>query len=80
MREQEGWPEHARFMNDLDASGFIVLGGPLGDGEQSFLLICDAEDEDAVRSRFTVDPWSGSKLEVSSVEPWEVLLGHTPRQ
>lgn len=80
MREQEGWPEHARFMNDLDAGGFIVLGGPLGDGEQSFLLICDAEDEDAVRSRFTADPWSGSKLEVSRVESWEVPLGHTPRQ
>jgi hypothetical protein len=33
MREQEGWPEHADFMNELAASGFIVLGGPLGDEE-----------------------------------------------
>jgi uncharacterized protein YciI len=80
MREQEDWPEHADFMNELAASRFIVLGGPLGDEEQSFLLICDAEDEDAVRSRLSADPWSGSKLEVSSVEPWEILLGHTPRR
>lgn len=80
MREQNGWPEHARFMNELAASGFIVLGGPLGDEERSFLLICEAEDEDAVRSRLAADPWSGRKLEVSSVELWEILLGHTPPQ
>lgn len=80
MREQDGWPEHARFMNDLAASGFIMLGGPLGAEEQRFLLMCDAEGEDAVRSRLAADPWSGSKLEIAGVEPWEILLGDTPRQ
>jgi uncharacterized protein YciI len=79
MQEQDGWPDHARFMNDLAASGFIVIGGPLGAEEQSFLLICDGEDEDAVWSRLAADPWSGSKLEVSDIEPWEILLGHTPQ-
>ena len=34
MREQDGWDEHARFMNGLVDDGFIVLGGPLeGDRE-----------------------------------------------
>jgi hypothetical protein len=79
MREQDGWDEHARFMDDLAESALIVLGGPLGDGE-SFLLICDAANEDAVRSRFSEDPWSPRLLELSSVEPWTILLGHTPRR
>lgn len=78
MREQEGWPEHAAFMNELDAAGFFVLAGPLGD-EESFLLICNAEDEDAVRARLAPDPWSGRMLEIARVEPWEIVLGHTPR-
>jgi hypothetical protein len=77
MREQDGWPEHARFMDDLAESGFVVLGGPLGD-EQSFLHICVAEDEDAVRARLGEDPWPPSMLETASVDSWQILLGHTP--
>jgi hypothetical protein len=30
LREQDGWDEHARFMDALVDEGFIVLGGPLG--------------------------------------------------
>ena len=32
--EQEGWAEHAAFMNKLVDEGFIVLGGPIGDGSR----------------------------------------------
>src|SRR5450759_29684 len=32
MHEQENWDEHASFMNALVDDGFVVLGGPLGDG------------------------------------------------
>jgi hypothetical protein len=77
MREQDRWDEHARFMDELAESGFIVLGGPLGD-EARFLHICEAEDEAAVRARFAADPWPPSMLELSSIERWEILLGHTP--
>jgi uncharacterized protein YciI len=73
MREQDGWPEHAAFMNGLAATGFIVLGGPVGDG-QRFLHVCSAEDEDTVRSRFAEDPWEPGMLETASVEPWTILL------
>ena len=38
MREQERWDEHAGFMDSLAGAGFIVLGGPLGGGEEKFLL------------------------------------------
>jgi hypothetical protein len=30
MEEQSLWDAHARFMDELVDSGFIVLGGPLG--------------------------------------------------
>ena len=32
MREQDNWHAHAAFMDELTAEGFIVLGGPVGDG------------------------------------------------
>jgi hypothetical protein len=33
-----------------------------------------ADDAEAVRARLGADPWSGSRLEIVSVEPWTVLL------
>ena len=38
MRSQAGWAEHAVFMNALAAEGFVVLGGPLGSGEEVLLV------------------------------------------
>jgi uncharacterized protein YciI len=74
MREQDAWDEHAAFMDGLADDGFIVLGGPLGDGSRA-LHIVEAESEQAARGRFADDPWSRmGVLRVASVEPWEVLL------
>jgi len=74
LREQDGWRDHADFMNELAASGFIVLGGPLGDAERT-LLVCDAEDEGAVRERLADDPWTKSGLlELGGCERWTILL------
>src|SRR5215475_11059746 len=74
MRAQASWPEHAAFMNALAAEGFVVLGGPLGSGEE-VLLIVNAASEDVVRTRLAADPWSGSGLlDIARVEPWTVLL------
>jgi hypothetical protein len=74
MREQEGWDDHARFMDDLASSGFIVLGGPLGEGERRFMHVCDSESEAAVRSRFDPDSWTPDMLEIESVDRWTILL------
>jgi uncharacterized protein len=74
MREQDGWDDHARFMDALAEEGFIVLGGPLGDGERRFMHVCDAPDEAAIRVRLDADPWTPDMLQLESVEPWEVLL------
>lgn len=74
MREQEGWNEHARFMEDLVAEGFIVLGGPL-DGDREVLHIVSSQSEEAIRARLEADPWTpNGMLRTVSIEPWTILL------
>jgi uncharacterized protein YciI len=81
MREQAAWVEHAHFMDQLAASGFVVLGGPLEDKEERFLIVVDDVDADAVRSRLADDPWSGSGLlRIASIEPWTILLDGREQQ
>ena len=74
MREQALWDEHARFMDELVQTGFVVLGGPLG-GDRRVLLIVAAEDEAALRTRIAEDPWiRNGMLMISQVEARTVLL------
>ena len=78
MRSQAQWPEHALFMDDLATNRFVMLGGPLGDGEKT-LLVVDATDEVEIRSTLARDPWSKAGiLEVQSIELWTVLLQAGP--
>ena len=75
MRQQEQWDEHAAFMNALVDDGFVVLGGPLGDGGK-ILLIIDAESEQEIDARLADDPWTPlGLLRITKVEHWEILLG-----
>lgn len=76
-REQDGWDEHAAFMDGLAEQGLIVIGGPVGDvdeGERT-LLVMRAEDEAAVRAAFASDPWHETVLHLARVEPWTLWLG-----
>jgi hypothetical protein len=74
-REQDGWGEHAVFMDGLSDEGFVVLGGPIGEGDgEDSLLVVDAESEAAVRQRLAGDPWIGDILTIKSIEPWSVWL------
>ena len=78
LREQDAWDQHAAFMDALADKGFIVLGGPLGDGSTAMLVI-DAEDEDTVRATLAPDPWAVmGLLEIESLQPWTVLLERPP--
>jgi uncharacterized protein YciI len=75
LREQQQWTEHAAFMDALVEDGFIVLGGPLGGGPTT-LLVVDAGSEDEIRTRLADDPWTPTgMLEISKIEAWEILLG-----
>jgi uncharacterized protein YciI len=74
-REQAGWDEHARFMDDLTAAGVVVLGGPVGPGDgEDALLVLEVADEAAVHASLAGDPWDGTLLTTSRVEPWTVFL------
>ena len=73
--EQTGWRDHADFMNDLAARGFVVLGGPINDREA--LLAIDAPDEETIRSVFEADPWHENKvLTIKEIREWTILLEH----
>jgi uncharacterized protein YciI len=73
LEEQSEWPAHATFMDALVDTGFVVLGGPLAD-EHRVVLVVEADSEEAVRTTLAGDPWSGSHLEVTSVDPWTIRL------
>jgi uncharacterized protein YciI len=73
MEEQSNWPAHAAFMDRLVDSGFVVLGGPLGD-EKRVVHAVEAESEDAIRATLAGDPWSETHLQVDTVDPWTIRL------
>ena len=78
-REQDGWDEHAAFMDALVEDGFIVLGGPVGDGDgHSTLIVVEAATDDEVRARFADDPWGEDMLATDSIEPWAIFLRRSP--
>jgi uncharacterized protein YciI len=79
-REQDEWDEHAAFMDALVDEGFVVLGGPVGDGEQ-VLVAVEAQDEREVRERFAADPWHVSGvLKIGRVSEWTIWLDRTRRR
>lgn len=74
MREQTGWNQHARFMDELVDTGFLLLGGPL-EGDRDTLHIVRADSEDAIRDRLAEDPWAvNGMLTPARIERWTILL------
>ncbi|HTW12815.1 MAG TPA: hypothetical protein VME01_08735 [Solirubrobacteraceae bacterium] len=74
MREQDGWEEHAEFMDALVEDGFVLLGGPLA-AEREVLLLIRAGSELALRGRLAADNWHlNGMLTIKSVREWTVLL------
>jgi uncharacterized protein YciI len=73
LEEQSEWAAHACFMDDLVDSGFIVLGGPLGD-EDRVVHAVEAESADAVRATLKRDPWSETHLRVDTIDQWTIRL------
>jgi uncharacterized protein YciI len=74
MREQQDWAGHATFMNALAEDGFVVLGGPIGDGtRRGARLIVRTHTEQDVRDRMADDPWMQlGLLEMESMEEGQV--------
>lgn len=73
LEEQSDWETHASFMDGLVDAGFIVLGGPLAD-EHRVVHAVEAESEGEIRATLARDPWSGTHLEIDTIEPWTIRL------
>jgi uncharacterized protein YciI len=73
LEEQSGWRAHAAFMDSLVDSGFLVLGGPLADGQRVVHAV-EAESEAAIRATLARDPWSETHLRIDAIEPWTIRL------
>ena len=75
MRSQIHWNEHAALMDSWTTDGFILLGGPIGEGEDEVLLVFDAASEDEIRSAFAADPWVILQIRrIEQIRRWKILL------
>lgn len=73
-RQQRGWDEHAAFMDDLVDAGCVVLGGPVGPGDE-VLLAWQANDAAHVERQLAGDPWLVSGvLRIGEIRPWTIWL------
>jgi hypothetical protein len=74
IREQDGWDAHAAFMDGLVEDGFIIVGGPLSEGNRTLHLVT-AEDDKVIATRLAADPWAmAGLLRIGSIEPWSLWL------
>ena len=73
-RGQPLWNEHAAFIDQLVAEGFILMGGPLVD-EGGAMLIVTADDENEVGEKLREDPWyTHGILKLESVKRWQIFI------
>jgi hypothetical protein len=74
LRGQHGWDQHASFMDGLADDGFVILGGPIGDGGE-VMLVVEAEDERDIRTRLGPDPWGPMGIiRIGAIRPWTIWL------
>jgi uncharacterized protein YciI len=74
IREQDGWDEHAAFMDRLVDEGFVILGGPIADSDRAMLVV-EADSEQEIETRMDDDPWKPmGVLRIGSIEGWTIWL------
>jgi hypothetical protein len=73
LEQQSDWVAHAAFMDALVESGFVVLGGPLDD-DQRVAMAIEADSAADVLTTLARDPWSGTHLEVDTIDRWAIRL------
>ena len=77
-REQPYWEEHAAFIDEGVADGFILLGGPLVD-EGGAMLVVRSGDEADVRARVEPDPWyAHGILALERIARWDIFIDQRP--
>jgi hypothetical protein len=66
-------------MDGLVGHGFIILGDPACDGEQTPHAV-EAADENEVRARVAADRWAAAGLlQIGTIEPWALWLDSRPQ-
>lgn len=79
--EQPGLVEHAQYMNELEASGTIVFGGPVFDDLESFIvsgamLFLKVGSADEARRIAEKDPAiTNGFMKIERVEPFMAMIG-----
>ena len=75
LRHQDGWDEHAAYMDELVEQGVIVLGGPLaGDREILHLMIPRRFRAGGPRPVGEGQLGGQRDADITSIEPWTILL------
>jgi uncharacterized protein YciI len=75
LEAQTGFEEHALFLAELEASGFLLLGGPL-DGTPYVMLAVRADSEIEARRMLSPDPWELSRhIETTRISGWKLGQG-----
>jgi hypothetical protein len=67
-------------MDTLAAHGVVVLGGPVGNEDTDAVLVVEAFDASAALAMLSADPWLGSVLALTSIEPWTIWLRARDRE
>jgi uncharacterized protein YciI len=79
MREQDGWDEHAAYMDAIFDEGWLLLAGPL-EGDRHTMWVVDAESEEEIRRRMQEDPWSkNGMLKPLTIERWDIVMDRLPK-
>jgi uncharacterized protein YciI len=77
--EQDGWEEHAAFVDGLVERGTFVMGGPLADWSGSLVLLEGVTAEEA-RELVLQDPFvANGVFELDNVSAWNVYVDELSR-
>jgi uncharacterized protein YciI len=72
--DQQGWDEHATFIDDLIERGIFVMGGPFADSSGSFTIL-ENVDEQQARELVLNDPFVANGVFVlDDVREWLVYV------
>ena len=79
MRKQDGWDDHAAYMDGIFEEGFLLLAGPV-EGKKETIWVVEAESEDDIRRRMAEDPWAANgMLTPIRIERWDIVMDRLPK-
>lgn len=74
-QQQQGFPDHAKFVAELEATGFIAMAGLMSPSNE-VLFVFRADSEAEVRQRMARDPWQqAGYVRLARVEEVQFRIG-----